>query len=243
MIKPSFWEDEKLATISRDARLTYIGMWNFSDDYGVVKGHYNWLKNTLYPYECDLTIDLFSTWLKELKSLKRIVPFSVNSERYYFLPKFIEHQTINRPSKHRYPTPPEEISGHSRPTHDLLTDEVKLSKVKLSTIVEIVAYLNLKSGKNFKETTKETKRAIGARWEEGFRIADFKRVIETKCAKWKSDEKMADYLRPQTLFGTKFEAYLNEVPSTQPAQYKTTAEEEEAKWKRIRKSNTTNMRI
>jgi len=47
MIKTEFWDDEKLATISRDARLTYIALWNFSDDYGVVKGHHARLENIL----------------------------------------------------------------------------------------------------------------------------------------------------------------------------------------------------
>lgn len=75
---------------------------------------------------------------------------------------------------------------------------------------DIVAYLNEKSNKQFRHTTKQTKSAIKARWNEGFRLDDFKRVIDTKCAKWATDEKMVDYLRPQTLFGTKFEAYLNE---------------------------------
>jgi hypothetical protein len=39
MIKPEFWSDEKLAALSLQARLIYIGLWNLSDDYGVVKGH------------------------------------------------------------------------------------------------------------------------------------------------------------------------------------------------------------
>lgn len=134
MIKPSFWEDEKLATLSRDARLTYIGLWNFSDDYGVVKGHYNWLKNTLYPYECGLKLDEFVDWMKELKELNRIIPFSVNGERYFYLPKFTEHQTINRPSLQKYPDPPEEILQHSCHTHVPLTAEVKLKEVKLKEI-------------------------------------------------------------------------------------------------------------
>ncbi len=39
MIKPEFWSDEKLAALSLQVRLIYIGLWNLSDDYGVVKGH------------------------------------------------------------------------------------------------------------------------------------------------------------------------------------------------------------
>ncbi len=75
---------------------------------------------------------------------------------------------------------------------------------------EIIEHLNKKSGKSYKATTRVTKDAIKARWNEGHRLTDFKAVIDKKCAKWANDEKMEGYLRPQTLFGTKFEAYLNE---------------------------------
>jgi len=50
-IKPEFWDDEKLSLVSRDARLTFIGMWTFSDDYGVVKGASVWLKSKIFPYD------------------------------------------------------------------------------------------------------------------------------------------------------------------------------------------------
>lgn len=50
------------------------------------------------------------------------------------------------------------------------------------------------------------------RLNEGFDIEDFKKVIDTKVDAWKNDETMNTYLRPATLFGPKFEGYLNEKP-------------------------------
>lgn len=44
ILKPEFWSDEKLALVSREARLTFAGLWTCSDDYGVTKGHPAWLK-------------------------------------------------------------------------------------------------------------------------------------------------------------------------------------------------------
>ena len=76
----------------------------------------------------------------------------------------------------------------------------------------IIDYLNEKTGKGFKATTNKTKTCIHARLEEGFTVDDFKTVIDIKCQKWLKDDKMRDYLRPETLFGTKFEGYLNEAP-------------------------------
>ena len=73
----------------------------------------------------------------------------------------------------------------------------------------IVDYLNEKAGKNFKHSTPKTQKVIHARLVEGFTLDDFKTVIDKKCADWLGKE-FEKYLRPETLFGTKFESYLNE---------------------------------
>ena len=75
---------------------------------------------------------------------------------------------------------------------------------------EIVDYLNEVAGKRFKATNQETRKHIRARWNEGFTLDDFKTVIDVKSAQWLRDPKMSSFLRPETLFGTKFESYLNE---------------------------------
>lgn len=72
----------------------------------------------------------------------------------------------------------------------------------------IVSYLNEKAGTAYKPTTAKTKSAINARLAEGFTVDDFKTVIDKKCAEWMGSD-MEKYLRPETLFGTKFEGYLN----------------------------------
>lgn len=79
---------------------------------------------------------------------------------------------------------------------------------------EIVQYLNQKTNKNFKHTSKVTQRHIRARLAEGFTVSDFKQVIDKKCSDWLRDQKMKEYLRPETLFGTKFESYLNSKSTT-----------------------------
>jgi uncharacterized phage protein (TIGR02220 family)/predicted phage replisome organizer len=77
---------------------------------------------------------------------------------------------------------------------------------------EIVGYLNEKCGTGFKASGDKTKKLIKARWNEGHRVEQFKRVIDTKQAEWGEDPNMVIYLRPETLFGTKFESYLNQRP-------------------------------
>lgn len=78
--------------------------------------------------------------------------------------------------------------------------------------VEIVDYLNAKAGTRYKASTSSTRKHIKARLDEGFTINDFKTVIDKKCSEWLSNSKMEQYLRPETLFGTKFEGYLNAKP-------------------------------
>ena len=74
---------------------------------------------------------------------------------------------------------------------------------------EIVAALNGALGTSYRPTSKKTRQLIHARWAEGFRFPDFEAVIATMAAAWGDDPKMSAYLRPETLFGPKFESYLN----------------------------------
>ncbi|WP_311486274.1 conserved phage C-terminal domain-containing protein [uncultured Anaerococcus sp.] len=77
-------------------------------------------------------------------------------------------------------------------------------------IISVINYLNEKADKNYKSTTQKTKSLINARIKEGFTLDDFKKVIDTKTQQWKLSVDMNRYLRPETLFGNKFESYLQE---------------------------------
>lgn len=83
---------------------------------------------------------------------------------------------------------------------------------------QVVDYLNHACQTDFKAATAATERLITARAHEGFGFDDFRAVIDTKTAEWCSDPKMNQYLRPQTLFGTKFEGYLNQSRKLLPSE-------------------------
>ena len=87
-------------------------------------------------------------------------------------------------------------------------EEDKEEDIDKELYIIIVSYLNEKASTNYKHTTKKTREAIHARLAEGFTVEDFKTVIDKKCAEWIGTE-FEQYLRPSTLFGTKFESYLN----------------------------------
>jgi len=71
--------------------------------------------------------------------------------------------------------------------------------------------LNEKAKTSYRLSTPKTRKLISARLKEKFVLEDFKKVIEFKCQQWLGDAKMSAYIRPETLFGTKFESYLNEA--------------------------------
>lgn len=83
-----------------------------------------------------------------------------------------------------------------------------LNKVGEFTKV-VISKLNNTCGTRYKATSNKTKDLVKARMNEGFTVEDFATVIEKKAAEWTGTE-YEKYLRPETLFGTKFESYLNQ---------------------------------
>lgn len=77
----------------------------------------------------------------------------------------------------------------------------------------IVDYLNEKADTSYRASSKATQSHINARLSEGYTVDDFKIVIDKQCTKWKGTE-YEQYLRPSTLFGNKFENYLNGKTTT-----------------------------
>lgn len=108
----------------------------------------------------------------------------------------------NQGSETSKPRPDQSRPDQSRP--DQTTGEVRA----------IVAYLNSQAGKHFRASARSTAKPIKARLAEGYTVDDFKRVIDVKCAEWlgvtaRDGRDMTQYLCPETLFGSKFERYLN----------------------------------
>ena len=77
-------------------------------------------------------------------------------------------------------------------------------------LVSVIQYLNSKTDKNFR-SVESNNRHIRARYKEGYTLEDFKKVVDVMCKQWGKDKKMKSYLRPETLFGSKFDGYLNQT--------------------------------
>lgn len=95
----------------------------------------------------------------------------------------------------------------SETTKDIMSSSDEHDRVPYKQIVD---YLNERTNSKYRHTTAKTKDLIKARWNEGFRLDEFKVVIDKKSEEWLKDSIMSNFLRPETLFGTKFESYLNQ---------------------------------
>lgn len=119
-----------------------------------------------------------------------------------------------------------QLTTTCQPTDNRMSAQDKISKdninniveqsptIHISEIKEIISYLNQKARTNYKPTTKNTQKHINARLNEGYTVDDFKKVIDTKCSEWLNTD-YSKYLRPETLFGNKFESYLNTSAAVQ----------------------------
>lgn len=138
-------------------------------------------------------------------------------------PKNADFPITENPSPEKPTTGNPPLSNNNLRSINLSSNKGKESSVRppqspqRGLVEEVIDYLNLKTGKNFRATTPRTIRDISSRAKEGATLSDFKKVIDTKCLAWKDDQRMNEYLRPITLFSTKFESYLNEQPKQQQA--------------------------
>lgn len=138
---------------------------------------------------------------------------------------------LNRQRQERYRSKQKELPDSnvtSRYSNGTDIDKNKSKKESIDTTLssdstvypykEVIEYLNDKSDKQYKHTTKKTQTLIKSRFNEGFNLEDFKSVIDTKSKEWMNTD-MEKYLRPETLFGTKFESYLNQMDKTESGEY------------------------
>ena len=101
-------------------------------------------------------------------------------------------------------------SDKSQVTYQQSQSPKKEDKSESIPYKEIIDYLNQKTGAHYKTSSKANQRLIKARFKEGYKLDDFKTVIDNKAFEWQQSPKMWKYMRPSTLFSaSKFDDYLN----------------------------------
>lgn len=101
MVRVEFWDDPKTGRLTFKTGMLFIGMWNFADDSGIVRGDPIFLRSKIFPYK-KLDLDAIVESLKELLDSKLIFMIIHNGEIYYWIRNFLKHQKIINPSKFRY---------------------------------------------------------------------------------------------------------------------------------------------
>lgn len=134
----------------------------------------------------------------------------------------IREQTRKRVAKYRENQKqlPCNVTGNDTVTEGNATEEEKEEEeeIDINIYSSVINYLNDKANTRYRSSNKKTKTLIKARLNEGFTEEDFIKVIDKKVKEWANTE-MQKYLRPETLFGTKFEGYLNQKESVGSGQY------------------------
>ena len=102
----------------------------------------------------------------------------------------------------------ETINNINNNSRLLVRQEDKPNPALQDICYQVVTYLNNKTFKNFKPGSKKTVDLIKLRLSEGYTLEDFYKVIDKMTQCWLSNGRLEEYLRPITLFGDKFEEYL-----------------------------------
>ncbi len=108
MVDPDFWVDERIGCLSRDARLLFIGMWNFADDEGRMVASPARLRVEVFPYDEDLTTAIVENLLDELVAQGLVRRYEVDGRQLLWIPNFLKHQKINHPTPSVLPPCPDE---------------------------------------------------------------------------------------------------------------------------------------
>lgn len=112
-IKPDFWSNEKVMACSREARLLFIGMWNFADDRGRLTDSARSIKAQILPGDDDIDSSNARRWLDELSS-NELIRFYEAGDRAYIQITGWDHQRIDRPRPSKIPPPLNIVAAKQR---------------------------------------------------------------------------------------------------------------------------------
>lgn len=227
-IKPGFFKSEGLASCTPLARLLFIGLWCMADREGRLEDRPARIKAELFPYE-KADIEKLLIELSDKTDCDGTPSFIVRygqPKQYIQILHFLSHQNPHFKEKEsEIPAISTSLSlasvlPQSCPkqavlnpdTGYLIPDTGILNPDSIYS--QVLDYLNEKIGTNFK-TVESNKKHIRARVNEGYYLEAFYTVIDKKVAEWTGTDQQK-YLRPETLFGTKFDGYLNQQVKQKP---------------------------
>jgi hypothetical protein len=110
-LKPEFWTDDKVASLSRDARLLFLGLWTEADDDGRLVDSAKLLAGSLFPFDDDVTPKKLGTWLEEVVDQGLVIRYRRGAASYLHIVNFKRHQKIAHPRRSSLPPPEDDPSN------------------------------------------------------------------------------------------------------------------------------------
>lgn len=216
-----FIYDEKYKNLSNNAKLMYMLLFGrlelsikngWHDKEGNVFQYYTNEQLMVDLNSSEKTIIKFKKELKDVGLLEEVRQGNNLPNRIYISAvDGAVNSTVSELENLQYGTVKNTVSELEK----LQTNKTENNKTDKSNNIDIVSevilYLNQVAGTRFTAGSQATQKHINARLKEGYTLEDFKQVINTKTSEWQGTE-FAKFLRPVTLFGTKFENYINQQP-------------------------------
>jgi hypothetical protein len=107
-IKPEFWCSEQVAECSPNARLLFVGLWNFADDGGIHPASLKQLKMEVFPGD-PFSLDDIAAWITELRNVGLLAQYESQGKAWWGVTGW-HHQKIDKPT---FKYPPLEIDDGS----------------------------------------------------------------------------------------------------------------------------------
>lgn len=106
-IKPEFWDSPGTARASLRARLFYIALWNWADDWGVGDANPKRLLGFAFPNDesSDVEPRNFRRLAEEVAECFDVIWYEAEGREYYAIPSWEEHQRTEKKAKRANPAP------------------------------------------------------------------------------------------------------------------------------------------
>ena len=223
---------ERIAKLAWPAEVFYRRLMSVVDDFGRYHAHPTLLRAACYPLQLEKVSDSdIGKWISacEEAALVRVYP-AQDGKRYLEVLNFNQQQ---RAKASKFPQPPPVaqqmnstcVADAQQPPADAHLVVVGVGDVDEITTLSgkpdaaalkdraksVLEFLNAKTNRAYQPVAANLE-LIVARIKDGATDAQLRQVVAKKCREWAGDEKMAEYLRPATLFNrTKFAQYVGEL--------------------------------
>ncbi len=234
IIKESICASDEIDNLTWFEEVLFYRLIVKCDDFGRYDGRPKIIKGQCFPLK-DITVKDIEKGLNKLSAEGLVKLYTVDERPFLQLTTWSKHQTI-RNKKSKYPSVEDGKLQTSTLESNCMQLNVNVPVIQSNPIriqsesetpaepdpkavltenaKEVIDYLNSKAGTKYRYS-ETSLRHIRARLNEKYSVDDCKAVIDKKTAEWMGDAKMQQYLRPETLFGSKFENYLN-APEAKP---------------------------